>query len=240
MGRPFKILTYNVHRGRSTFVRRDICERIARILDFSSADVVCLQEVWQDEGFDRHRFETHLCDERWPHRVFSKTVGFRLGVQGNAVVSRAPIRGWDHLDISVPKREPRGMLHATLESGEGPPVHMFCVHFGLARRERRLQVDLLSKFLRERVPADQPLFIAGDFNDWRRDLSSPFATELGLREVTLTTKGKHGATYPSFLPFLSLDRIYFRGCRLLQARIVHDRRCLTLSDHLPVEAHFEL
>jgi endonuclease/exonuclease/phosphatase family metal-dependent hydrolase len=233
MRRPFKLLTYNVHRGLSAIRRRDICERVSRILDFSSAHALCLQEVWQHEGFDRHQLEEHLCDMRWPHRVFAKTVNFRLGAQGNAVVSQVPVREWSYLDISIGKREPRGILHTVLQLGGGPDVDLFCVHFGLSGHERRLQAAQLRKFLEERVAPEGPLLIAGDFNDWRRTLDRFFIEELRASEVA-------GKTFPSFLPLLPLDRIYYRNCRLRSARIVRDRHCLALSDHLPVEAEFEV
>lgn len=232
--RTFKLLTYNVHRGQSAIRRRDICERVSRILDFSSAHAFCLQEVWQHEGFERHQLEEHLCDMRWPHRVFARTANFRLGAQGNAVVSQLPVRQWSYLDISIEKREPRGILHVELELGGGAPdITIFCVHFGLLSSERRLQADQLRRFLEERIDRKAPVLIAGDFNDWRHSLGRFFEKELGVREVA-------GKTFPSFFPLLSLDRIYYRNCRLKNARIVRDRHCLALSDHLPVEAEFEV
>ncbi len=238
-GERFKLLSYNVHRGRSAIRRRDICSHVAQILDFSSADAVCLQEVWQDEGFDAHRLESHT-QERWEHRVFSQTAAFVRGVQGNAVLSSMPVAEWRHFDVSIPHREPRGLLHATLTSPGRTPVALFCVHFGLMARERRQQAALLKDYIAAHVDPAAPLFVAGDFNDWRRELTGFFRDELGTREVMSEVQGKLGRTYPSFLPVLALDRIYFRNCRLKRARIVRDRACLSLSDHLPIEAEFEL
>jgi endonuclease/exonuclease/phosphatase family metal-dependent hydrolase len=228
-----------MHRGRSAIVRRDICNRIASILDFSSADVVCLQEVWQHEGFDYHQLEEHLCDVRWPHRVFSTTARFRLGSQGNAIVSQSPIQRWHHLDISVANREPRAMIHAVVRLDE-VDAHVICVHLGLLRSERRWQLDYLLRFLNERIDRAAPLFVAGDFNDWRQELSAPFEKMHGLKEVMIERTGGHSNTYPAFWPVLALDRIYFRGGRLLDARVVKGWKCVTLSDHLPVEAEFAM
>jgi endonuclease/exonuclease/phosphatase family metal-dependent hydrolase len=240
MGVPFKILTYNVHRGRSAIRRRDICESIAKILDFSSADAVCLQEVWQDEGIDDHRLAPHLCDVRWPHRVFSKTVDLPGGLQGNAILSQRPVSEWAHFDVSVPHREPRGMLHSVVQAPGALPVTVFNVHLGLSRAERRAQVELLVRFIDIQTDPHAPLVILGDFNDWRRELTPYFREELAVSEAIVERRGRHGATYPALLPVLSLDRIYYRNCRLLEARIVRERQCLRLSDHLPVEAVFEL
>lgn len=240
VGERFKLLSYNVHRGRSAFRRRDITASVAEILDFSSADAVCLQEVWRDEGFDVHRFEEHT-RARWDHRVFAQTAAFRRGVQGNAVLSRMPVAAWRHFDVSIPHREPRGLLQATLQPrGGSREVELFCVHFGLKATERRRQVELLTRFIDEHIAPDAPLFIAGDFNDWRCELTGAFERGLGMKEVMCEAGGKLGRTYPALAPFLPLDRIYFRNGRLKRARIVRDRACLMLSDHLPIEAEFEL
>lgn len=237
---PFKILTYNVHRGRSLVRRRDICAQVARILDFSSADAVCLQEVWRDEGFDRHRLHDHLCERTWPHRVFEATASFASGAQGNAIVSRSRVKHWSLFDISVPRREPRGILHAVLAGVGDREVEVFNVHFGLSRRERLTQVRLLAEFVEKFVAPDAPLFVVGDFNDWLREISKDLDAALGLSEVTLARFGRHGGTYPSLWPFLPLDRIYFRNAELVSSRIVREKECLKLSDHLPVEAEFRI
>jgi endonuclease/exonuclease/phosphatase family metal-dependent hydrolase len=240
MNDTFKILTYNVHRGRSAFRKRDICAEVARVIDFRGADAVCLQEVWKDDGFAAHRLEPHLCPGRWPHRIFETTARFRQGHQGNALVSSTPIRQWSAFDISVPSREARGMLHAVIELPSGRSVHVFNVHFGLKDWERRAQLSLLGDYIHYETAPDEPLFVLGDFNDWRGELSELLAAEFGLAEVLRRPNGGHVRTFPSFLPLLSLDRIYYRNAELREAHVVRDRSLLKLSDHLPVEAEFRL
>lgn len=233
-----KLLTYNVHRGRSAFRRRDICSRIADILDFSSADVVCLQEVWQHEGFIRHNLDPHT-EKRWSARIFGKNATFRQGAQGNAVLSNFSVLSWNNFDVSIARREQRGILHTVLK-GEASDreIVVFCVHFGLLASERRRQVALLKQFIDHHVEGNVPLFIAGDFNDWLGDIDGFLRENLGMREVIRESQGRLGRTYPSYLPLVPLDRIYFRNCRLNLARVVRDKSCLLLSDHLPVEAEF--
>jgi endonuclease/exonuclease/phosphatase family metal-dependent hydrolase len=235
-----KLLTYNVHRGRSAFRRRDVCAEIAGILDFSSADVVCLQEVWQHDGVDRHQLEDHTAD-LWEHRVFARNVTFRQGAQGNAVLSRLPVTLWNNFDISIARREPRGILHTQLQvPGKDAHVTVFCVHFGLTLSERRRQAALLEQFIGRHVPHGAPYFVAGDFNDWTGELHGFFRDRLHAHEVMQEASGRAGRTFPALWPLLSLDRIYFRNCRLKFARVVRERRCLALSDHLPIEAEFEI
>lgn len=236
----FKILTYNIHGGRSAIRGRDICHEVARVLDFSEVDTFCLQEVWQHEGFEKHQLERHLCDQRWPHRLFEITAANRAGRQGNAIVSRAPIRAWTAYDVSFGLREPRSLLHALVDVGDGTQAAVFCVHFGLLRRERRHQTQLLREFVAAHVPPKMALFIAGDFNDWRQELAEELTGELGLEDVSVALTGSAGKSYPAYWPWLSLDRIYYRNARPLSVRIVRPRKGLRLSDHLPLEAQFEI
>ena len=234
-----KVLTYNVHRGRSALRRRDVSARIGEILDFRRADVVCLQEVWQDEGFDAHRLEAHT--GLWENRLFAHNVRFARGRQGNALLSRLAVNAWEQCDLSVPRREPRGVLHARLTvPGSVLPLSVFCVHLGLGADERLAQARRLKRLIEERVASDAPYVVLGDTNDWRGRLHGFFRDELGAREAVVEATGRLGRTYPAYLPVLALDRIYFRNCRLRVARVYRDARCVALSDHLPVEAELEL
>jgi endonuclease/exonuclease/phosphatase family metal-dependent hydrolase len=202
--------------------------------------VVCLQEVWQHEGFDTHQLEP-LTAASWDHRIFAKNVDFRRGAQGNAVLSRLPVASWSNFDISIARREPRGILHTLIDlPGHDQKLSVFCIHFGLKRSERRRQALLLKQFVDRHVSPSAPAVFAGDFNDWRGDLDAFFQSDLRAQEVMREASGHRARTYPAYWPLIPLDRIYYRNCRLAWARVVSDRRCLSLSDHLPVEAVFQL
>ena len=61
------------------------------------------------------------------------------------------------------------------------------------------------------MPADEPLVVAGDFNDWGEKLDAPMC-EIGLARAALQTPGAAAPrTFPSRVPVFSLDRIYIRG-----------------------------
>jgi len=63
------------------------------------------------------------------------------------------------------------------------------------------------------VPADAPLIVAGDFNDWRRRANDILWTEAGLREIFVNAYGEPAKTFPAIFPVLALDRIYINGGR---------------------------
>ena len=93
--------------------------------------------------------------------------------------------------------------------------------------------------MQREVPADAPLVVAGDFNDWR-SLSDALLGPCGLKEVFCLTNGRHARTFPARLPLLPLDRIYVRGvvtCRPLPLPRLPWAR---LSDHAPLAAEIEL
>lgn len=240
MGESLKVMTYNIQRGLSAVKRRDILAEIVMILELSCADVVCLQEVWQRDGFNEHQLAA-LCRAGWRHQLWRPIAVFPSGSQGNAVLSRFMVKSWDLVDMSVVGREPRGFLHVEMTSPNGAALELVCAHFGLRARERRVQAEALREFIASRIPCQRPLVLAGDFNDWRGRPGAILPDGDEFKEVIWATTGRFGRTFPSFLPALPLDRIYFRNLSLKTARVVHRLPPVTrMSDHLPVEAVFEV
>ena len=126
--------------------------------------------------------------------------------------------------------EQRGLLHAQVLV-EGTEVHVVVVHLGLIHASRERQVQRLGQFIQREIPANAPLVVAGDFNDWSAKLLAPMAN-LDLR----TFDGIRLPTFPSRLPLLHLDRIYVRGLRPVSAHVPHGRAWARMSDHLPLVA----
>lgn len=243
-----RVLSYNIHKGfssrNSAFVLREIKEAIREV----QADLVFLQEVLghHDEHArtfpelaDVSQFE-FLADEIWPHFAYGRNAVYDAGHHGNAILSKYPIKAWSNLDISTNRFEQRGLLHAVVQPPTAPPVHCLCVHFGLFQRGRVQQVAQLAKRIDAEVRSDEPLVVAGDFNDWSERATQVLASEAGLQEAFHHRDGTHGRTFPSFFPFLSLDRVYFRGLTLLEAQVLSGEPWHRLSDHSPISAHFAL
>ena len=135
------------------------------------------------------------------------------GHHGNAVMSKFPIIHHCNHDVSIPGPEKRGMLHCVLRvPGTAVELHAICVHLGLAEGHRQKQLALLCEITATEVPADAPLIVAGDFNDWRRRAHDILWRGAGLREVFVTAYGESARTFPALFPLLSLDRIYVRNC----------------------------
>jgi endonuclease/exonuclease/phosphatase family metal-dependent hydrolase len=87
--------------------------------------------------------------------------------------------------------------------------------------------------LRERIAdiAERPLIVLGDFNDFPRLNERALSASLAVTPPL--------ATYPSRLPLLALDRIWFSApLGLVTAATLNDTE--HVSDHLPLVASLRL
>jgi endonuclease/exonuclease/phosphatase family metal-dependent hydrolase len=213
---------------------RELREAIRKV----DADVVFLQEVMgvhpvdmPDEDLDS-QFE-YLADEIWPHFAYGKNAIYSAGHHGNAILSKYPFASYENINISTNKLEQRGLLHATLPL-HGKTVHLVCLHLDLLERGRRQQMQSLIKRVRENVPDESPLIVAGDFNDWQKKVSDPLAEELGMGESGVIFTGSHAKTFPCWRPLLALDRVYIRRFDIHDYQVLYGVPWRRMSDHAAV------
>ena len=107
-------------------------------------------------------------------------------------------------------------------------------------RERERQLATLAKRISSHVSSDEPLIIAGDFNDWRRRAEEHLHHDLGVKEAFKSSHGSHARSFPAWLPMLSMDRIYYRGLEVVDCHRLHGQPWSRLSDHTPLLAEFRL
>ena len=178
-----------------------------------------------------------MADEVWHHFAYGKNAVYDEGHHGNAILSRFPITSWENIDISQSRYAKRGLLHAVVDiPGWERPLHAVCSHFDLLKTDQKAQAKRLVARIEKHVPSDCRLVIGGDFNDWSQGLSHYLEQELSLKEVFLASRGAHARTFPAQLPALKLDRIYFRGFDVLDAKRLHKGKWKKLSDHLAIVA----
>jgi endonuclease/exonuclease/phosphatase family metal-dependent hydrolase len=150
------------------------------------------------------------------------------GSYGNAVLTRKVPAAIEHLDISLPGREPRGAIVIMLNIC-GQSVRIVATHLGLHPRERRYQVQRLLALLDGETAS--VTLVLGDFNEW-------FTQGRPLRWLNRRL-GKMPAafTFPSRRPLLALDRIWVcPSDRLLSLRPHRSATAAAASDHLPLVA----
>ena len=232
----FRVLTLNTHKGLAAWNRRYVLSELRDAARQTGADVVFLQEVIGEKRRARHtgypQYE-FLADTLWPQFAYGRNAVSTGGHHGNAVLSRFPISHWKNHDASV-GGEKRGLLHCVLAHAE-VPIHAICVHLGLSESHRRLQLDALCRLIRSEVGADEPLIVAGDFNDWR-GRADGLVHDCGLRSAFAYEKRGSPRTFPARLPLLRLDRIYVRGMTVHSAAVLAALPWPHLSDHLPLFA----
>jgi endonuclease/exonuclease/phosphatase family metal-dependent hydrolase len=222
---PVRFLTWNVH---GCIGRDGVCDpdRIARVLEAAQPDVSALQEIDNRTKRAAHDPFSYFGELFGWTSVAARTLAARDGHYGHIVLSRWPIESLGEIDLSVRWREPRKAIVGAVTSPAGRIV-VVAAHLGLLPFERRRQLARL----KERIAAipDRPIVVLGDFNDF---------PGRGLAERTLSpplTSTPELPTYPSRLPLLPLDRIWF-SAPLELTTIATLRDAGKASDHLPLLA----
>jgi endonuclease/exonuclease/phosphatase family metal-dependent hydrolase len=245
----FTVLTVNIHMGFTALNRHFILPELREAVRSVSADVVFLQEVHGIHERHPRRYSNwptmpqyeFLADSIWPQFAYGRNAVYPDGDHGNALLSKFEIIHHDNLDVSIAgsRQENRGILHCVLRlPGDGREVHAICAHLGLLEFHRRQQLQLLAQRLEE-LPADAPVIVAGDFNDWRQRADALLKPS-GLREVFAEHYGKPARSFPARLPALRLDRIYVRNLKAQHPKVLKTRPWSHLSDHAPLSVEVEL
>ena len=244
MQHTFSVASLNLHKGLSPLNRRVIVHDVKTELDALKPDVVFLQEVQGSHTRHAKRFANwpeqeqgpYLAGTHWPEVHYARNAVYEHGHHGNAILSRFAVESTANDDMSMHRFESRGLLHALLLIS-GRRIHCFCIHLGLTERVRQRQVEFIVETVGSRVLADEPVVLAGDFNDWRNRVEPRFA-EVGLIDAFTSGGRKPPRTFPGRLPLLRLDRIYVRGLAVQEARALHHLH--RLSDHIGLFATLTL
>jgi len=248
-----RVLSYNIHQGITVRRNRLSLGILKEALQELEPDLIFLQEVagssveklgklWPEKV--AHQLEG-LADSMWPHFAYQQNVIFSKHHHGNAIMSRYPIDDFVLKDITLGKLKKRGILHGLIripqkESEEPHLIHVVNAHLGLFQFERRFQIKELISYVNKTIKPQAPLVIAGDFNDWRQRVTGELENRLQVREAFLSEKKNHARTFPSRLPILQLDRIYYRHAEMKSASCLKGKKWSVLSDHLPIMADLVL
>ena len=227
-----RVATYNVHKFRG-IDGRTRPERIASVIRALDADVIALQEIYEDQAH-------FLAAELGYQCRFGENRRNKARPYGNAILSRLSFGTVKNYDLTHGRRERRGILRSDVRVSDRT-VHIFNVHLGTAFMERRYQGrELLSERVLSQLGLTGPRIILGDFNEWTRGLCTQV---MSARFAAADLKKFRGSarTYPGFLPMLNLDHIYYDRSVELQSLTLHRSRiALVASDHLPLIADFRI
>lgn len=241
------LITYNIHKGFGVGAVRFLLPQMRDAITGLNPDFVFLQEVQGEHSKRQKRIESwpdapqfeYIAENIWPHYVYAKNAVYESGHHGNAILSKYPFERFENINLSNINRASRSILHTQLNLANRT-VHLLCVHLGLFKAERAEQCKALMKRIEEVVPKDEPLLMAGDFNDWRTIISKTLSDELGVEEAFVTKEGQHAKSFPAIRPALCVDRVYFRGMEVVDVACLQGKPWRMLSDHLPLFARFKL
>jgi endonuclease/exonuclease/phosphatase family metal-dependent hydrolase len=227
-----KLITLNIHKGLSLLGKSVTMKELKEDIAGVNADIVCLQEVFHSGEI----FES-LSDDIWPHYAYGKNSIYTKGNHGNAILSKYPFQEFKNYDVSNHALEKRGLLHGVIQTKDHLDLHVFSVHLDLSSWGRKRQLNKLMAYLKS-IDGKLPVIVAGDFNDWPED-ASEILSQAGLKEAHFEKTGSHAKTYPTFVPMLKLDRIYYRGLIVKEVGRLDSTSWHRLSDHLPMFACFD-
>jgi endonuclease/exonuclease/phosphatase family metal-dependent hydrolase len=234
-----RVLTYNIHHGEGTDGKLDLA-RIARVINEQKPDLVAVQEVdvntQRTGGVDQ---AAELAKLTGLHVVFGKSIDYRGGQYGNAVLSRFPIdKHAVHPLPGKPEAERRTALEVVVRPWEGGPALTFVgTHLDHTRDEtdRLRQADEINRLFTT-VERRGPLILAGDLN------ATPTAETISRFTAHWTdAAGKAGAapTIPAGNPRSRIDYVLLRPAdqwRVVETSVVPES---VASDHRPVLAVVE-
>ena len=216
--RDLRVVTHNVRAAN-----RDVPGTAAALVA-TKADLVALEEV---TGANLGGLEQTL-DPLYPYHVAKSRVG---------LWSRYPISSFWRVELSPTAH---GAFHAVVTTPEGP-VTVYVAHLprpdvgvrGVSLRQRNSQLDQLAAAIAA-DPAAR-LLLVGDFNTAANDRALLRAT-VGLRSAQADAGTGLGFTWPSILPAIRIDHVFYRGMTALDAGVLSR----TGSDHRPVLADLRL
>jgi endonuclease/exonuclease/phosphatase family metal-dependent hydrolase len=237
-----RVLSYNIHKCIGGVDRRYDPQRVADVINGQHADVLLLQEVDHDVPRSNRDRQVDVLGDLvgMRYRSWFPNVDVRGGgCYGNAILSRYPIVDSTNIDLSIRFKKKRSVLHGVVRVRHNDidrTVHVYNMHLGLARFERRIQ---LRKFLDshpfQTLHDETPVVVGGDLNDVYGGLGE-LLRPAGFRGVE-----RRPLTFPAWGPVRALDAIFVRGrldfIKLARCESDLARRA---SDHRPLIADVRL
>lgn len=237
-----RMLSYNIHKCIGGVDRRYDPQRVADVINHQHADVLLLQEVDHDAPRSNRDRQVDVLGELvgMRYRSWFPNVDVRGGgCYGNAILSRYPIVEARNIDLSIRFKKKRSALHGVIRVRHDDidrTVHVYNMHLGLARFERRIQLRrFLDSHPFQTLHHETPVVVGGDLNDVYGGLGE-LLRPAGFRGVE-----RRPLTFPAWGPVRALDAIFVRGrldfVRLARCESELARRA---SDHRPLIADVRL
>jgi endonuclease/exonuclease/phosphatase family metal-dependent hydrolase len=234
-----RVITYNIRKGKGSDGRSAIeMSALGAALAPHEADVVLCQEVFHSSR-DGAWQSSHLAEAMGLESYYGANKFRAIGHHGNTTLTRLKVERFVNHDISTNRIERRGALYVRLDVG-GKPLHVWNVHLGLNGWQRLTQMKRIAATLAEQTKPGEAVLLAGDFNDWRRELDPVIVDQLGFCNAFAKNGPEMGRTWHARRPVFALDRIYVRDAQIELAQRLDGEPWSGLSDHLPLLAELRV
>lgn len=225
-----KLMTFNIHGGKARDGLRDL-DRIQKLMEEMDIDIAVFQEVETriSRGGSNDDIAI-LAGVNRPYHLIAPSIIQKDGWYGNLILSRYPIiRGLVHNLETIIQYEPRNAVDALIQTPIGK-LRIIGTHLSLSIFERRSEARNLIRLINAVEEKEKnPILLMGDINEWQI-----FSNLIRFLNGHLTPI-KCKATFPSWFPFLKLDRVWYNGDHLVvTAGRITNNKISKLSDHLPI------
>jgi endonuclease/exonuclease/phosphatase family metal-dependent hydrolase len=234
---PVRVITYNIRKGKGPNGRTAVeMTALGHALAGHKADLVLCQEVFHCARTGSSQ-SGNLADAMGLQGYYGANKFRGVGHHGNSVFTGLTVERFVNHDISTNRLERRGALYLRLKlEGSRKPLHVFNVHLGLNRWQRLTQLEHIARLIDEVAVDKEPVVLAGDFNDWRRELDAVIVSELGFTNALAKHRPDAVRTWHARRPVFALDRIYTRHLKVRRSGRLDGAPWPDLSDHLPLFA----
>jgi endonuclease/exonuclease/phosphatase family metal-dependent hydrolase len=225
-----RFLCFNIHGGRSLDGRRDL-GRVHALMERLDIDIGIFQEMETRRARGGTVTDVSvLAGPSRPHHVIGPSLRDGEGWYGNLIVSRYEVlRALVHNLETAPSLEPRNAVDALIATPAGR-IRVIGTHLSLSIFERWSEARNLFRLMAAVEETERnPLFLLGDINEWQ------WRSKLLRHLDRLMTPVPAGPTFPSFAPFLRLDRAWLDAPGFsATAKVLDGPETRRLSDHLPL------
>lgn len=226
-----KIVTYNIHKGKSFIFRKNVVKEIKSLLHGKDYDFIFLQEVrdFHEKDYKKHNaLQTEMLSSGNYQSFYGKNRIYKQGHHGNAILTNHKVLDVQNFDISVNTRESRGFFVLKVQTN-GIVINIACTHLNLTKQDRLKQTQIIKTIIDTHYN-NEPFILAGDFNDFDKSIEN----KLKCFDFHNMTDIK---TFPHIYPLFNLDKIFIKNIQVkkVDSYILKPTNHFILSDHLPIE-----
>ena len=191
-GKTLKVGSYNIFHGG--LVSFDM-SAFAKEINAKGLDIIGIQEIDQFTTrvgkIDSLNMLREACG--FEYCGFAKTMDYREGEYGTAIISRHPITSFETASLPEdPQNEPRSYGHATIDI-DGTEINFFNTHLSLKKRAPQFEA------LAEKIKKYNNCILTGDFNTEDKTEFSPIEKMLILNDKSYPTFTSSGVAIDNIL-----------------------------------------